>query len=86
MNKIEDLIVDALKEDDKYKLMINFIVCGLISYENNDTSEKISANNEHLYNILEFIDNYHDSDNDKNLYLSRIAEKIKYYLNYSPES
>lgn len=85
MNKIEDLIIDALQTDD-YKLRIRFLVAGLMSCESNDTPEKIKKNNEWLHDIIAFIDSYHNDDQEINAFLCKISESINSYLNYSPES
>ena len=47
MNKITDLITDALQTDD-YNLKINMILAGLMSEEANDNPEKERQCREYL--------------------------------------
>lgn len=76
MDKIIDLIQDALKYED-YNFRINLIIAGLISEENNDTPEKEKQNREWLEEIKKFCDCY---DGEKKEYIAHIKETIERFL------
>ena len=78
MNKITDLIEDALKCDD-YKFRINFMVAGFISEEANDTKEKIKENRVCLREIAELAKGY-KGETEKEWFMEKIALRIQEYL------
>lgn len=78
MNRITDLVEDALRQDN-YKLRINFLIAGLICEEANDTPEKQTANRGYLLEINRFINSY-SGDADVRIFLSGAQKTIKKYL------
>lgn len=80
-NKIIDLIEDVLKRED-YELRINFLVCGLMSYESNDTADKERQSTLYLKEILNYIENKTKNEvkNDKFDFLMHLKDNIKNYL------
>lgn len=78
MNRITDLIEDALQQDD-YKMRINFLIVGLICEEENDTPEKLETNKKCLLEIDGFIKNY-SGDAEKKEFLLGIRKSINNYL------
>ena len=82
-NKIIDLIEDALKHED-YELRINFLVCGLMSYESNDTADKERQSTLYLKEILNYIENKTENEvkNDKFDFLIHLKDNIKKYLDF----
>ena len=82
-NKIIDLIEDALKRED-YELRINFLVCGLMSYESNDTADKERQSTLYLKEILNYIENKTKNEvkNDKFDFLMHLKDNIKNYLDF----
>ncbi len=82
-NKIIDLIEDALKRED-YELRINFLVCGLMSYESNDTADKERQSILYLKEILNYIENKTKNEvkNDKFDFLMHLKDNIKNYLDF----
>lgn len=57
MNRITDLLNEALQHDD-YEFRINALVAGLVSAESNETPEKEAKTREWLGKIREFCENY----------------------------
>lgn len=82
-NKIIDLIEDVLKRED-YELRINFLVCGLMSYESNDTADKERQSTLYLKEILNYIENKTKNEvkNDKFDFLMHLKDNIKNYLDF----
>lgn len=82
-NKIIDLIEDALKRED-YELRINFLVCGLMSYESNDTADEERQSTLYLKEILNYIENKTKNEvkNDKFDFLMHLKDNIKNYLDF----
>lgn len=76
MNKITDLITDALQTDD-YNLKINMILAGLMSEEANDNPEKERQCREYLQEIAKFCEKY---DGEKTEYVNFIYVTIKKFL------
>lgn len=81
MNKIIDLIEDALSGED-YRLEINLIVASLVSAESNDTKRKMQTNNQHLNEIYNYIGNL-DCNEEVRKYLCDMRNRIKMYLTES---
>lgn len=82
-NKITDLIENALKCED-YERRINFLACGLMSYESNDTAVKECQSTLYLKEILNYIENKTENEvkNDKFYFLIHLKDNIKKYLDY----
>ena len=82
-NKIIDLIEDVLKRED-YEFRINFLVCGLMSYESNDTADKERQSTLYLKEILNYIENKTKNEvkNDKFDFLMHLKDNIKNYLDF----
>ena len=82
-NKIIDLIEDVLKRED-YELRINFLVCGLMSYESNDTADKERQSTLYLKEILNYIENKTKNEvkNDKFDFLMHLKDNVKNYLDF----
>lgn len=82
-NKIIDLIEDVLKRED-YELRINFLACGLMSYESNDTADKERQSTLYLKEILNYIENKTKNEvkNDKFDFLMHLKDNIKNYLDF----
>lgn len=79
MNKIMDLIQDALQQED-YRSRINFLVAGLMAEESNDTPEKFEASKRCLSDLLDYIQDVSESS-EKKEYLLHLANTIREYLN-----
>ena len=84
-NKIIDLIEDVLKRED-YELRINFLVCGLMSYESNDTADKERQSTLYLKEILNYIENKTKNEvkNDKFDFLMHLKDNIRQFPGIEP--
>lgn len=75
---ITDLAEDAMDEAD-YKGRINFLVAGLMFADPDIDKEQVEKNKQRLKELMQFCQKG-NTDEEKNAYLSRTAERIAEYL------
>lgn len=76
MRRATDLILDALKDEEDYKIKINMLVASLLfpSSDGEPDPEKEKQSQEWLKEILEFAESY---EGDKKEYMDYIADKVR---------
>lgn len=76
MRKVTDLIIDALKDEEDYKIKINMLIASLLfpSSDGELDPDKEKQSQEWLKEILEFAERY---EGDKKGYMDYIADKVR---------